>query len=287
VHDLPLVGLGNRLKKRFNIKLTADLHENWPAFVAISKHTNTLAGKVFSPVFLWRNYEKRELLKADNVIVVVDEAKIRLTNLGIPASKIHVVSNTINFSELKLQVTGNTSGNILYYAGGINHHRGLQNIIKAIGKSHNKKLIFWILGEGSYKEELETLVKALALEKQVIFQGYKSFSVVMQMLSEADFAVIPHLKNEHTDSTIPHKLFQYMFLRKPVIASNCTPIKRILEKTGSGIVYPFDQVDQLAKIFDNLNNFDMVKMGQNGEMAVRNLYNWENDSKILAAIYQS
>ena len=120
----------------------------------------------------------------------------------------------------------------MYYAGGINYHRGLQHVVKAMHLSSNNQLKFWILGEGSYKNELMELVQQLSLTSQVIFFGYQPFQIVMEKLAEADFAVIPHIKNAHTDSTIPHKLFQYMYAQKPVIASDCLPIKRILEEGG-------------------------------------------------------
>jgi glycosyltransferase involved in cell wall biosynthesis len=236
IHDLPLARIGVSLKKSMNISLVVDLHENWPAFLKISKHTNTLTGKMLSPIFLWRRYEKKILKHADAIIVVVDEAKTRLVHLGNPSGKIHVVSNTINLSDLNLSIPNSREGVLLYYAGGINYHRGLQNVILALYATRNKHLKFWILGDGSYKNELVRLVNQLSLSDRVIFQGYQPFRKVMEMLLESDFAVIPHLKTEHTDSTIPHKLFQYMYAGKPVIASDCLPIKRIIEETGAGIV---------------------------------------------------
>lgn len=285
IHDLPLAGIGYQMKKEFGLVLTADLHENWPAFVEISKHTNTLPGKLFSPVFIWRRYEKKVLNKADNIIVVVEEARERLANMGISTAKIKVVSNTINLSDLHIQSHGKGEKNILYYAGGINYHRGLQHVVRAMQLSSNKQLKFWILGEGSYKNELMALVQQLSLTSQVIFFGYQSFQVVMEKLAEADFAVIPHVKNAHTDSTIPHKLFQYMYAQKPVIASDCLPIKRILEETQSGIFYRHNDAEQLAEIFNRLGDLDTTNMGENGKKYVLKKYNWGNDSRILTDIY--
>ncbi|MFO7369520.1 MAG: glycosyltransferase family 4 protein [Bacteroidales bacterium] len=285
IHDLPLAGVGVLMKKEFGLILTIDLHENWPAFVEMSKHTNTLLGKFFSPVFMWRKFEKRVLKKTDNIIVVVEEARDRLINLGISASKIRIVSNTINLSDLFIKSHGKKEKNILYYAGGINYHRGLQNVILAMHQSTNKKLMFWILGEGSYKNELIALVEQFSLASQVFFFGYQPFQVVMEKLAEADFAVIPHIKNAHTDSTIPHKLFQYMYAKKPVIASDCLPIKRILEETGSGIVYEHNNTKQLAEILSDIHHYDCEKIGAKGEKAVKEKYNWTVDSSVLLNLY--
>jgi glycosyltransferase involved in cell wall biosynthesis len=285
IHDLPLVGLGKGLKKDFNLKLIADLHENWPAFLEISKHTQTVAGKILSPIFLWRCYEKRILVHADAIIVVVDEAKDRLIGLGIPSAGIFVVSNTINLSDVQVSDRPYTGGSLLYYAGGINFHRGLQNVILAMHRARNKHIRFRILGEGSYKNALEKLTESLSLHNRVVFEGYQSFRKVMEMLSESDFAVIPHIKTEHTDSTLPHKLFQYMYAQKPVIASDCLPIKRILEETGSGFVYHSNDIGGLAALLDRLGTTEYNDMGTRGRKAVIEKYNWKNDSRVLVAIY--
>ena len=287
IHDLPLVGVGARLKKDFNLKLIADLHENWPAFLEISKHTNTPAGKILSPVFLWRRYEKRILHHANAIIVVVEEAKDRLIGLGIPSKVIFVVSNTINLSDIQLSDKPYTGGAILYYAGGINFHRGLQNVILAMHRAKNKQIRFRILGEGNYKNELEKLTESLSLHERVTFEGYQPFREVMKMLSESDCAVIPHIRTEHTNSTIPHKLFQYMYAQKPVIASDCLPVKRILEETGSGLVYSSNDIEGLGALLDHLGTVDYNDMGARGRIAVIEKYNWENDSSVLVTIYRN
>jgi len=288
VHDLPLVAVGARLKRYFNLKLIADLHENWPAFLDISKHARTLAGRLLSPVFLWRKYERKILHEPDAILVVVKEAKERLAGLGLDPGKIRIVSNTINLAEVNLSpAVVSHQHQILYYAGGINYHRGLQHVIQAMYKSENPHLIFWILGEGSYKNHLMELVQQLSLTDRVIFQGYQPFARVMEMLSESDFALIPHLKTEHTDSTIPHKLFQYMYAQIPVIASDCLPIKRILEETGAGITYPSHDPGQLAAIFNHLDSVDKVFMGSQGRSWVEKVYNWQHDARVLKDMYNT
>lgn len=287
IHDLPLVGLGARLKKLFKVKLVADLHENWPAFLNISKHSTTFTGRIVSPIFLWRRFEQKVLSHSDAVVVVVEEARKRLADLGINNKKIFVISNTINLNELNpLPPESKHAGIILYYAGGINYHRGLQNVIKAMHKSGNPNLKFMILGDGSYKDELAHLVEKLAMSQQVIFCGYQPFSKVMEMLSESDYALIPHLKTEHTDSTIPHKLFQYMYLQKPVIASDCLPIKRIVEETGSGVIYPADNITYLSELLNKLDTLNYSEMAARGKSAVMEKYNWNTDSAVLLNLYK-
>jgi len=287
IHDLPLVEVALKVRKNNHPFVIADLHENWPAFVAISRHTNTLAGKILSPLFLWRKYERIVLNQTDAILVVVEEARDRLVNMGLPPDRIEIVSNTISLDETLLPATVEKHpSTVLYYAGGINHHRGLQHVISAMHLTHNKNLIFHMLGEGSYRKELERLVARYQMQNQVFFHGFQPFKTVMEKLAEADFALIPHLKSEHTDSTIPHKLFQYLYAGKPVIASDCLPLIRIINSTGSGIVYPSFHPAELARIFDRLNELDYSGMAEKGKQAVIDYYNWHNDAKRLVSRYK-
>ena len=289
VHDLPLVGVGAKMKKKYHIKLTADLHENWPAYLSISSHINTFAGKVLSPIFLWRRFEKKVLKKADHIIVVVDEAKQRLKKLLGYDENIYVVCNTINLDNISLKNIKESENHIiLCYAGGIGYHRGLQTVIKAFSLLENKNdFKFWILGRGSYDNKLKELVKKYGLDDNVIFWGHKPFAEMLEFLDKSNLAVIPHLKSEHTDSTIPHKLFQYMYLKKPVLASDCLPIKRIVEETDSGFIFESDNEKDLSELLTTIyNQKEMLDLkGENGKLWVEKKYNWLCDSEVLQNIY--
>jgi glycosyltransferase involved in cell wall biosynthesis len=289
VHDLPLSGVALRFSRDHNIPLTVDLHENWPAYLSIAIHTNTPLGKLLSPIKRWLDYEKKTLELADHIIVVVDEAADRLVGLGIEHDKIHVVSNTLNTDHFQLTEKKKTSEDInLFYAGGLNFHRGLQVVIRAMAgmPRNHPEFILQILGEGSYRKDLEDLARKLGIEKQVIFHGWKPYEEMTEMMMESDYALIPHLRSAHTDSTIPHKLFQYMYAGKPVIASDCEPIKRIVNETKSGYIYPSDRPDELADLLIHLRDRDPGTLGRNGREWVEKKYNWSGDSKVLISLYQ-
>jgi glycosyltransferase involved in cell wall biosynthesis len=131
------------------------------------------------------------------------------------------------------------------------------------------------------------LSKRLGVEELVTFMGWQPYNKMVEHLMMADFAMIPHLKSDHTDSTIPHKLFQYMYAKKPVIASDCLPIKRIVTETNSGYIYPNEDSQALANILAGLDKQKHKVKGENGHQWVINKYNWENDSQVLLKVYQS
>lgn len=290
IHDLPLAKMGVELKENYSLHFVLDLHENWPAYLTIAEHVKSPIGRLLSSIKQWRSYEKQMVQSADDVIVVVEESKERLEPFTENPKKIHIVSNTPVLSELenlRKSKPENHDRLILFYGGGVTKHRGLQSVIKALAKMGNKDIEFWIVGDGSYLEKLKGLATEYNIEDQIRFWGWKTLDEMTELMLKSDVLVIPHKKSEHTDSTIPHKLFQYMLTGKPILATNCIPIERIIKETNSGFIYEFDAPQSFEKevnyIYDKwLNN---EKLSMNGVEPVLQKYNWSNDEKDLLNIY--
>jgi glycosyltransferase involved in cell wall biosynthesis len=291
VHDLPLTKIGAEAKRKFKIPLIIDLHENWPALLRHAPHTHTFAGRLLSSDRQWADYEKRMLGEADIIITIVEEARDRVVSLGIEPDKIFIVSNTISLEGLSISGKKRTDDDfVLFYGGGINRHRGLQIVLDAIKilekKPINMKL--QIVGSGSYFKELEKQAVKLGIESHVQFYGYKPFNEMLEMLAEADAAIIPHLRTENNDASSPNKLYQYMYLAKPVISSDCLSLKRILTETDAGFIYRNDSPDDLALLLEKLfhNRQLLEEKGKNGRRAVISDLNWSRDSERLKNAYR-
>ncbi|NSW94485.1 MAG: glycosyltransferase family 4 protein [Bacteroidales bacterium] len=290
VHDLPLSLLGLELKKALGIPLIIDLHENWPSLVKTSKHTRTLLGRFLSPYNKWVKYEKKMLMNADRIITVIEEARERVINLDVDPEKVIIVSNTINTETIKINSTSKKDDAFaLFYGGGINQHRGLQVVLEAVKILHESEIQvrFIIVGDGSYRKDLEKLAERLGIGSLVNFTGRKSYNEMMEILSSSDAAVIPHLRTDNNDASSPNKLYQYMYLGKPVITADCLSLKRIVTETGAGFVYKNDSPDDLAKLIINIRSDKsrLEEAGRNGTKAVLEKYNWNNDSKRLTEMY--
>lgn len=291
IHDLPLSKIGEKVKRKYNIPLVIDLHENWPASLETATHTNTIAGKILSSNKQWRKYEKKIIKHADKIITVVDEMKDRIAKLEINENKIHVVSNTISPKDFPLTIDKpDPNFTTLFYAGGINIHRGLQIVIKAIPlilkEIPNVRLN--IIGTGSYQVHLEKLVSDLNISNHVSFLGWKDLLEISKHLAKSDIALIPHLKSEQTDCSSPNKLYQYIYAKKPILTSNCNSLVRIIEETKSGISYIHNSPEDFKKAFfellNNQNNTIDLDYGLN---LINTKYNWSVDSKRLVDLYSN
>jgi glycosyltransferase involved in cell wall biosynthesis len=291
IHDLPLSIIGVEIKKRFRSLLVIDLHENWPALIKTAPHTQSFLGKMLSSNRQWVEYERKMLPEADKIITIVEEARDRILGLGIDPGKICMVSNTINFENLSITPRKKDSDSfVIFYGGAINKHRGLQVVLEAIKINSEKgiNVSLWIVGAGSFKKTLEELSDSLDIRSHIRFFGHKPFNEMLEILAESDVAIIPHIRTENNDASSPNKLYQYMYLNKPIISSDCTSLKRIITETKTGFIYKHDSAEELASLVEKLNNNNslLTEIQDNGRKAVMEKYNWNIDRQRLLEAYR-
>jgi glycosyltransferase involved in cell wall biosynthesis len=259
----------------------------------LSKHTNTILGNILSTDKQWRKYEINSCLDADRVIVVIEEAKGRLSELGIPEDKISVVPNypmLSDFNDLP-KLPMHKSKKVFLYAGGLTKHRGLQYVIQAIPEILKKEPSFElvILGDGNYQGTLIKMTIDLKISGSVIFHGKVPYKKVLEELGRCDIALIPHMKSDHTDNTIPHKLFQYMYCGKPVLASNCIPIERIINLSGAGKIYTWNSSQEFAAMAVRMlhDKQNLIQMASRGKESVEKYFHWGIGEKSLVNLYEA
>ena len=78
-----------------------------------------------------------------------------------------------------------------------------------------------------------------------------------------------------------------MYLNKPVISSDCTSLKRIINETNTGFIYKNDSPEELFDLLEKLNrNRKLLEdLNGNGRKAVMEKYNWNIDKKRLIQAY--
>ena len=281
--------------RKLGIKVVADLHENWVAALAQYAWSNKLPGRIFVDLKRWDVLETRWTSLSDAVIVVIEEMAERLGRKGVPMPLMRVVPNTVHRSSFdalrgasELPSSKPERFTILY-TGGMDRHRGIETAIKAMSSVRetiaDAQLV--LVGDGAVREELEALVESLGLTGTVHFEGWQPQHLIPGYIDRAHVGLIPHLRNEHTDHTIPHKLFHYMYGRLPVVASNCKPLERIVSETLSGTVYESGDHEALADVLLRLASDEHLlrRAGENGRKAVDHKFNWETTSKALIELY--
>jgi glycosyltransferase involved in cell wall biosynthesis len=303
VHDLPLAGTALEIRKKHNIQVITDLHENYPEALrtwfewkrgAIVK----LKNRLFMSPDRWTKHERKAVLESDHVIAVVDEMKKRLVQKhGVSAERVIVVSNTEEKSFLNQPVDPSVYRNFekkfrIVYSGGIGPHRGVDTAIEGMKYlDQYGDIDFIIIGSGSKDvlDHLQNLTKQLGVQKHVHFLGHQPFQKFYSFMHLADVNIIPHKSNAHTDNTVPHKLFQSMMSGRPVLVSSSDPLKRYVEATKSGLIFeannPKDFAEKILQLYKDKNLSETL--GQNGKRSTaEGTLNWDHEQKNLINFYK-
>jgi len=296
IHDLYLIGAALRANRKLRLPLVADLHENYVEGLKHYRFSTTFPGNLLISIPRWERTERKWVHAVDRVIVVIEEAAQRLQALGVPEDRITVVANYVDTGRFLSYGIDRTivdrfkGASVISYLGGFDLHRGLESTIKAmpavVQHAHDVKLV--LVGEGGNSHALKQLARELGIDAHVCFEGWQDFRTFPSYIAASDICLIPHLKNVHTDNTIPHKLFHYMLMGKPVVASDCNPLRRIVETTQCGLVFESNNSEQLAlKVIELLDHSGMSeRLGQHGRGAVLKTYNWDASASELIGMYR-
>jgi glycosyltransferase involved in cell wall biosynthesis len=294
-HDLYLFGATIKAGKKLDVPVVGDMHENWVEALRHYKWSTTVPGKWVVNLEKWQKLEDRWTREVDHLIVVIEEMAERLILGGLDPGHITTVPNTIHLDDFASWPVEHLAGfddprPRLIYTGGMDRHRGLEELIRAmplILKKH-KSAELVLVGGGAVEGELKELVSSLGLDEQVVFAGWQKQHLVKSYLATCDVGVIPHKKTVHTDHTIPHKLFHYMYMELPCLVSDCKPLKRIVSETKCGLVYASGSPEDLAqKAIRLLDDATLRKQaGAAGAKAVQEKYNWNATATGLVAVYR-
>lgn len=269
--------------KLMHIPIILDLQENNAAGLELLYKRRTWKN-IFKNKFSAKFYENMCAFLADWVWVVVEERKDLLLRAGVRNTKIKVLSNVPELEGIRkienLKRHLSDSGIFtLLFIGKLDSFRGLDSIIQAfpwvISKDSNIRFI--IVGDGEHKIFLEKLIETLGLREFITLMGWARPDRFSEFCQRADVGVIPHHVCEHTETTIPNKLFDYMAYGLPVLASNVKPIKRIIESEKCGLI--IDDLCDYPKIADKIiylkNDLQLrERMSKNGKRAILERYNW-------------
>ena len=213
----------------------------------------------------------------------------------IDKNKITVYPNTVKkdfYKDFKInqEIVNKFSKNfVLLYLGNTSKRRGLDTVIKSLNKLSikipNIKLV--VVGSSSYDNELKKMSMNYNCYDLISFEGWKDESEFASYLSVADLGISPLHSNIHHDTTYANKIFQYMSFGCPLICSDVTAQKNIIEKFNVGSVFKSGDEIDFEKIVIKLfkNEHKRKSLGDNCIDAIEKHLNNEVVSKEFVKMY--
>ena len=267
-------------EKRIKQKIILDIHDSLPeSFISWNNERNIFIRffyLLFTNLKRLRNYEYWSIKKSSIILVTTKESKQKIITFYSKSlkEKIQVIENlesVFHFQKkFKSKLKKGKCLRIIYF-GSFAPHRGLETIINCSKLLTNENIEFYLIGaiNNSYSRKILNLKsRNLKVLKRIDLKKLKKFT------NNTTYGIVPHIKNMHTDTTIPYKLSQYMSLGIPQIVSNCKPLVRTLKKSNSGIIYKSGDEIDLQKKIKQISGINFLKFSSNSLKHFKN-NNWE------------
>jgi glycosyltransferase involved in cell wall biosynthesis len=175
---------------------------------------------------------------------------------------------------------------IAAYVGWLDDSRGMREMARAVKLVSKELPVKLVLGGKVRGGGMASFEKETASEL-VEYLGFLSRTQVKQLIARARIGMVTILPSENSINAQPTKMFEYMSGALPVIASDFPVYRKIVESVGCGLlVDPHDSVAIADAILWMIRNpAEAAEMGRNGQRAIAEKYNWENEAKNLIAAY--
>lgn len=251
-----------------------------------------------SLLWLLERFERLNLAAAQLVFVVSDVERKNLLKMGVDDSRIRVNPNGVDPEVFKPNCGGSEVRRALHledklvigFVGTFGPWHGVLVIAEAIARLE-PPCHFLLIGEGSLKARVEQMVRESGKEAMVTFTGRLSHKQVPSYLDACDILISPHVPMEDGSDFFgsPTKLFEYMAMAKPIVASRLGQIADVLEDGRTGLLITPARADELVKGIKLLAQDKSLStsLGNAARQKVQNSYTWrKNASRVIEAFKQ-
>lgn len=294
-HDLYLFGAARLLRSKFDLFFIGDMHENYVEVLKDYKWATKFPNHLLISRKKWERKEREWLAEMDKVITVSPGIVNRIISKGVEKDNVILVPNTIHtglFDEFEKEdeiLKKYKRDFTLVYVGGFLINRGLVHVIEGIAKLREKipRLKLVLVGDGDFRAVLEQKVRQLEVEDMVCFEGWQDQDRIKSYLLASDVGLVPFKRTPQTDNSSSNKLFQYMYFKLPILATNCTSVKKLVEKVECGIVYESENVNQFIVAVEKLYKSNNLRddFGENGYQSVLEKYSWDVTVMDMISMY--
>jgi glycosyltransferase involved in cell wall biosynthesis len=221
-HNMPdlltAAALGPRLR---GVPVILNVHDTFPELFA-TKYGRPPGDRL---ELLLKAEERLSAALASNVVVVTDQARLRLEGRGVGVGRTTVVMNSPDeqvFGPPREPVRWPAEGPLrVLYHGGLAPRFGVESAIRAWSRLRERapRLELRVCGSGEDRDRLAALAAQIDSERIHVTPEPVPFERIPDELRAAHIGVVPTLHDRFTELLLPVKLLEYVHMGLPVVAS--------------------------------------------------------------------
>jgi glycosyltransferase involved in cell wall biosynthesis len=280
------------LSRLWRIPFVYQVQDMWPETLSATGMLNNTAVLGIIGRFAKWVYER-----AAAICVISPGFHANLIEKGVPADKIHVISNWVDPEayyvaepdpDLAEELGLSKRFNVMF-AGIIGAAQGIEVVLEAARLLRELKDVqFVLVGDGIALSGLKKMANDQGLNN-VLFLGRYPQDRMPSLYALAD-ALLVHLKNDPLFRiTIPHKTLTYLASGKTILAAVAGDTANVVTQAIAGITCapgdPAALADAVRKLY-HLDRAELQRMGRNGRQTAQNLYSREHLIGKIAAVFK-
>ena len=234
--------------------------------------------------------ETRVFRRAEVVLAVSEEVAGYARKIGTPADRVRVAPNGVDTKTFHPGVSGMRVRSelglgddfVVGFAGSLKSWHGVGILASAWMRAAEPNWSLLIVGEGPEWAKLATQAAEAARPGRVIFTGAVSHYEMPEYVAAMDVAVAPYRSTPGFYFS-PLKLYEYLAVGKPVVASAIGQITSVIRHGENGLLVPPDDVDALQATLSLLAQDERLR-AHFGREAPHGLVSWQEAAERAIAI---
>jgi glycosyltransferase involved in cell wall biosynthesis len=273
-NDILTTWLAFRASKRHNIPTL---------FYSIDIDYRLIPQKFLQPIGKW--IESWNIRHADLVLSINEGLREYTIRMGALREKTEVIRAGIDLerydpSKVKGDVIREQYGIanddvVLFFMGWLYHFSGLKEVAIELAKVKDQlpKIKLFVVGDGDAYEDLKKIREDRHLEQQMILAGKQPYEFIPGLIASADVCLLPAYDNEIMHDIVPIKLYEYMAMGKPIIA---TKLYGVMKEFGEnhGITYSNAPEEVINEVIRMILSRNIESEGRKSKIFVEKL-SWD------------
>ena len=156
---------------------------------------------------------------------------------------------------------------IFQFAGNMGRVQGLEELMMILCEIKNPLIEFHFIGNGAYKEKIETIKNKFQLDFVKIFPPFLRENQ-LEILNNCSVGVVT-LSNGMYGLGAPSKSYNIMAVGKPIfyIGEKNTEIREMILENNIGFVFTWEEKQNIIDFFNKINASDITKYQEIGKRA--------------------
>jgi glycosyltransferase involved in cell wall biosynthesis len=196
---------------------------------------------------------------------------------------IKVIPNGIDLDFFKPSVRDGEIPQLLF-TGRVVYQKGLDLLVVALSKLTDIPWELSIIGDGSYKDQLQQRIEALGLTHRIRFHGWCSKEELLPILAQSHIFVNP---SRHEG--MPNAVLEAMACGLPVIATRIAGNEDLVKNGENGFLVANENVIELRNALRTLLTKKHLrqKMGKCSRSIVESNFSWSHSGENYLALIQN